>query len=179
MREWDDVQWRSKSGWKGRDLCHNVDGNAVRILSYYWRAETQELVGVVWFGPDAESHRGLCHGGAMTSLMDDVCGHTAFVSGVAPWCGATVQVNVSLKKPIKVGQVLRITGKVASVQKRKVKITAVLDDPSARGEVYALLDGLSINGIRLASEKSQENDAIAQRHWIDTASIRKDSMHTA
>ena len=32
------------------------------------------LTGIVRFGPEAESHRGLCHGGAMTSLMDDLCG---------------------------------------------------------------------------------------------------------
>ena len=30
--------------------------------------------GVVHFTPGAESHRGLCHGGAMTSVLDDVLG---------------------------------------------------------------------------------------------------------
>ena len=66
MREWDDTEWRRSSGWKGRDLIHNPEGGGVRVLSYHWRPATKELVGVVWFGPDAESHRGLCHGGAMT-----------------------------------------------------------------------------------------------------------------
>lgn len=177
MREWDDPAWRSGSGWKGRDLCHNPSGTGVRVLRYYWRPQARELVGVVWFGPDCESHRGLCHGGAMTSLMDDVCGHTAFVNGDAPWSGATVQVNVSLKKPVRVGQILRVTGKVESVQGKKVRVTAVLDDPdgatAAAGaardpEVYALLEGLSISGVRLASAKHMEDDAIAHRVWADT-----------
>jgi hypothetical protein len=34
---------------------------------------------------DIESHRGLCHGGAYTSLFDDFCGHISFISGNSPW----------------------------------------------------------------------------------------------
>ena len=29
---------------------------------YFWNESTQTLTGVVHFGPNAESHRGLCHG---------------------------------------------------------------------------------------------------------------------
>ena len=107
LREWEDEEWRHQSGWLGRDYIHNASSRAVRVLSYYYDDRSREMVGVVWFGPDAESHRRLCHGGAMSSLMDDFCGHCAFVTSDAPWSGATVQVNVALKKPVKVGSVLR------------------------------------------------------------------------
>jgi hypothetical protein len=110
LREWEDVAWRRANGWLGRDLCHNPDGRGVRVLEYYWDAGRAVLTGVVWFGPDCESHRGLCHGGAYTSLLDDVCGHYAFLRA-EPWHGATVQVNVSLKRPIRIGQVLRVVGR--------------------------------------------------------------------
>ena len=49
----------------------------------------------------------------MTSLMDDLCGHICFVSAISPWCGATVQVNCKLTKPVRVGDVLRVDGRVA------------------------------------------------------------------
>ena len=39
----------------------------------------------------------------MTSLMDDLCGHICFVAAAAPWCGATVQLNCKLMKPVHVG----------------------------------------------------------------------------
>ena len=110
LREWEDVAWRRANGWLGRDLCHDPDGKGVRVLEYYWDARSAVLTGVVWFGPNCESHRGLCHGGAYTSLLDDVCGHYAFLRA-EPWHGATVQVNVSLKKPIRIGQVLRVVGR--------------------------------------------------------------------
>ena len=169
-------------------MCHNREtGSAVVVLDYYVRpagAESgDELIGVVWFGPDAESHRGLCHGGAMTSLMDDICGHGAFIlAGGGPWSGATVQVNCSLKAPVKVGSVLRVTGRVAKRAGRKLHIHAVLDDggrssSGAAGDdedrggggrgggntVYAVLEGLSIAGVKLSSA----DDAVARRVWAD------------
>ena len=59
LREWEDLEWRKLNGWTGRDLCHNPHGSAVRVLSYYHNSTTNQMIGVVWFGPDAESHRGL------------------------------------------------------------------------------------------------------------------------
>jgi hypothetical protein len=57
------------------------------------------LRGIVHFTSAAESHKGLCHGGAMCSVFDDIIGWTAFsVTGVCiPWSGYTVEVNTRLK----------------------------------------------------------------------------------
>ncbi|KAL3935908.1 MAG: hypothetical protein SGBAC_008671 [Bacillariaceae sp.] len=177
LREWEDLKWRDSNGWQGRDLCHNPQGLGVRILHYYYSAVMKELVGVVWFGPHAESHRGLCHGGAMTLVMDDLCGHLAFLqSKNGPWSGATVQVNVSLKKPVPIGSTLRIIGKIQEQKGRKIYIHATLDDGgdvttseqgTAEGEnkkdpvVYATLEGLSIDGVKM----SQHEDPVSKRTW--------------
>ena len=68
MREWEDAEWRVQAGWKGTDLIHDPVGRGVQVLAYFWHAESLTLTGIARFGPAAESHRGLCHGGAMTSL---------------------------------------------------------------------------------------------------------------
>lgn len=54
MREWEDMGWRRRNGWVGRDLIHNTEGQAVRILHYFKRGS--DLLGVCHFGPEAESH---------------------------------------------------------------------------------------------------------------------------
>ena len=161
LREWEDEEWRRQSGWLGRDYIHNTNSKAVRVLSYYYDDRSREMVGVVWFGPDAESHRGLCHGGAMGSLMDDFCGHCAFVTSDAPWSGATVQVNVALKKPVKVGSVLRLVGRVTKRERRKAYVEAVLDDGGEDPEIFAKLEGLSIDGVQM----SEQEDEISKRQW--------------
>jgi len=161
LQEWTNEDWRKRMGWVGSDYCHNPSGKAVRILDYFWNKSEQTLTGIAWFGPLCESHRGLAHGGACTTAMDDLCGHIAFLAG-KPWEGATVQVNVTLKAPILIYSVLRIQGKV-SVEGRKRKVVATIDD--GEGKVYAVLEGLSLTGVRLSSQDEHASDEIAMRDW--------------
>ena len=69
----------------------------------------------------------------MLSLMDDFCGHMAFVD--KPWLWVTVQVNVSLKNLVKLGSVLQIHGRIQKKEGRKVHVEAVLDDGAEKEAV--------------------------------------------
>jgi acyl-coenzyme A thioesterase PaaI-like protein len=73
LPEWDDVQYRQQNGWHGSDLVHGIDA-AVRVVKYYYNIDAQRLVGICHFTRRAESHKGLCHGGSMCMIMDDVLG---------------------------------------------------------------------------------------------------------
>ena len=106
-----------------------------------------KLVGAAHFGPGAESHRGLCHGGTMCSLMDDVIGWTGFcATGVCkPWSGFTVQINTALKKPVNAGRVAAARGKVSeAIEGRKVSVRARLLDVD--GAIHCEAEGLVVLG---------------------------------
>ncbi|KAL1508448.1 hypothetical protein AB1Y20_004551 [Prymnesium parvum] len=177
LREWEDAAWRRRAGWLGTDLIHNPEGNGVQVVAYFWDAAALTLTGVVKFGPAAESHRGLCHGGAMTSLMDDLCGHICFFSSGTPWCGATVQVNCKLMKPVRVGDVHKLVGRIDRQETKekggkpltKVFISAEL--VGERGEVFASLEGLSIVPVVM----STIDDAVSKRSWISSDGVLRDS----
>ena len=85
------------------------------------------MAGIVHFTSKAESHQGFCHGGSMCSIMDDAIGWIAFcVTGECkPWTGFTVQINTSLKKPVRVGQILLLRIKILSF-KWKIRISYYL-----------------------------------------------------
>ena len=108
------------------------------------------LTGLVHFTSNAESHAGHCHGGGMTSVMDDVIGWTAFhASGTCvPWSGFTAQVNVSLKRPVAVGSYLKVVGKIVKYEGRKVWIHSELiaGECSGGGDdiVHCTAEGLVI-----------------------------------
>ena len=164
-REWEDAEWRAASGWKGSDLIHAPCGRGVQVLAYFWREADLTLTGIVRFGPDAESHRGLCHGGAMTSLMDDLCGHICFFAGPAPWCGATVKVNCNLSKPVRVGDVLKLIGRIDRRDdngkgRTKMYISATLVGED--GAKYCELDGLAITPVASA-RAARASRALARR----------------
>ncbi len=104
------------------------------------------LVGIAVFSPQAESHRGLCHGGTHCALMDDAIGWMGFcVSGqVQPWSGYTVQVNTALKKGVPVGSVLKLESWVVRKEgSRKYWINARLSN-AISGAVHCEAEGLFI-----------------------------------
>ena len=72
----------------------------------------------------------------MTSVMDDIIGWTAFhVTGKClPWSGFTAQVNVTLKKPVAVGSVLKIVGRVEKYERRKVWVQSTLTAVQESGD---------------------------------------------
>jgi acyl-coenzyme A thioesterase PaaI-like protein len=174
--EWQDDNgaYRSKHGWQGKDLVH--DKNApVRVWNYFvqygpgiltssqeWKESDLSkeqgqkhcerggvgtvLTGIAHFTPRAESHAGFCHGGSMTSLLDDVIGWVSFlVTGQCrPWTGFTVQVNSSLKRPIPVDSVLLVTAKITAVERRKVSVEASIIDPNDDDAVHAFGTGLVV-----------------------------------
>ncbi|KAI2512254.1 Thioesterase superfamily [Fragilaria crotonensis] len=136
VAEWELMDYREKNGWKGRDMVH--DENApVRIHQYFVKygngigdlergGEGTALTGIVHFSPKAESHRGVCHGGSMTAVMDDVVGWVAFLaSGTCqPWSGYTVQINTSLRKAIPVDSWLLVSGTITKVEGGKSRSMA-------------------------------------------------------
>ena len=148
LPEWDNgAAWRRQNGFKGSDYVHGARA-AVHVPRYYLRGVAggvgSKLVGAAHFGPGAESHRGLCHGGTMCSLMDDVIGWTGFCATGAcePWSGFTVQINTALKKPVEVGSWLRLEGEITAIDGRKVSVKARL--LSADGDVHCEAEGLVV-----------------------------------
>lgn len=144
--------YRSSNGWRGSDLCHSKS-SPVRISHYAIKYADggigTTLTGVCHFTPSAESHAGFCHGGSMTSVMDDIIGWVAFhVTGKCiPWSGFTAQINVSLKRPIGVGSYLKIVGEVSKWEGRKVWVSASLLSVQEDGEddvVHCTSEGLVI-----------------------------------
>lgn len=172
VQEWVDEEWRVKEGgFQGYDFCHSRQA-AVRVVDYIMlpagngmtdakqekdvnvhslgseKGSTEQffprLVGVAYFSPRAESHRGLCHGGSFCALMDDIIGWLGFCTSgeVRPWSGYTVQVNTALRKPVKVGSVLRLEAWVDRKEgNRKYWIKSKLIDHDS-GEVHCEGDGL-------------------------------------
>jgi acyl-CoA hydrolase len=84
--------------------------------------------------------------------MDDVVGWTAFhVTGrCRPWSGYTVQVNVTLKRPVAVGSYLTVCGHIVKWEGRKVWVQSKLvstredEDESSEEIVHCTAEGLVI-----------------------------------
>jgi len=154
----DAFAYRGKNGWQGKDLIHDISA-PVRIREYWVKWGQGQgiegfskggvgtvLTGVVVYTERAESHIGYCHGGSMCSVLDDVIGWCAFLTTgkCVPWSGFTVQINTSLKKPIKVKSTLLVRGVIKSIERRKVSVEAELINPATGNTIHASGIGLVV-----------------------------------
>ena len=155
LREWEDLEWRKAAGWLGRDYIHGEGDGGVKVRCYFYNHSERSLTGVVEFSKNCESHRGLCHGGSMTSLFDDILGHLAFIyAGTKPWDGATVKVNCDLMKPVRIGSVLEVSGRVTRRERKKVFIEAVLREgelQDGKEVVYARMEGICLQPVEMST----------------------------
>lgn len=146
------IEYRVKYGHDLQETHHDQHMHSDEThdnLSYKRGGVGTSIRGIVHFTSAAESHKGLCHGGGMCSVFDDVIGWTAFcVSGkCVPWSGYTVEVNTRLMKPVPLGAWLEISCTVTKVDRRKVYLHATLANHKASndgGSIYASADGLVI-----------------------------------
>ena len=148
--------YRRNNGWKGSDYIHGPD-SPVKIIDYFVSygdgyetlargGEGTTLTGIVYFSSKAESHKGVCHGGAMAAVLDDVIGWAGFCATgeCRPWSGYTVQINSSFRKPIPVDNYLLACGTISQITGRKVSVLATILDPANDDIVHAEGDGLVI-----------------------------------
>jgi acyl-coenzyme A thioesterase PaaI-like protein len=160
----DGCSYRQGNGWQGNDFIHSVN-SAVRIIEYVVFDKLNDesnphvdvdeenmryiLVGLVHYTPAAESHKGYCHGGSMTAVMDDVLGWAGFCCDpdhtdgpvIVPWSGFTVQVDCSLRKPIPVNAMLKVTACVVKKEGRKIFVKGNISDPESN-DVHCEAKGL-------------------------------------
>ena len=94
----------------------NPNGRRLRA-DYFVDKVGRNLIGVAVFGDEAEGLPGLAHGGAITSLIDDALGTTAWLAG---HYAMSLNLNVDFRRVIRLGVPVRLDASVSRVEGRKV-----------------------------------------------------------
>lgn len=103
-------------------------GNRLRVR-YYKRKGDENLVGKVWFGPEAEGPPGHAHGGSMAAVLDEVMGACAWMKGHTV---LAAQLTTNFRNPLPLGTIAHFEATVDRVEGRKVYTTGRLADESGK-----------------------------------------------
>ena len=126
---------------KNKNMCFACGENNPIGLHLDFAIDNKKQESSATFVPKAE-HQGysdIIHGGILALVMDEAMVKLAFQLGLN---AVSVNFNVNLRKPAKVGDKLKVQGKILSHEGRKIKAEAKLTD--ARGEIVADATGLLI-----------------------------------
>jgi uncharacterized protein (TIGR00369 family) len=85
-----------------------------------------------------EGYDGTVHGGIVTALLDETMGWAIFHQGI--W-GVTARINVTFRRPVPVGEELRVVGEVARNRSRAIETKGTVSR-ATDGEVLAEAEAL-------------------------------------
>jgi len=110
-----------------------------------------------------QGYDGTLHGGVVAALLDETMGWAIFHQGI--W-GVTAKLNVTYRRPVPVGEELRITGEVVRDRGRGIELHGAVARASD-GEVLAEAEGLFLRmpdetRRRLEQQYSSAADAFAR-----------------
>ena len=75
--------------------------------------------------PRFQSWAGMAHGGIVSLMLDEAVGWAAWHAGHP---GVTGRLQVSLRRPLKLGERVRIVGKVENIRRTLVYVSAVVEN---------------------------------------------------
>lgn len=79
-----------------------------------------------------QSWAGMAHGGMVALMLDEAVGWAAWHAGHP---GVTGRLQVSYRRPLKLGETVRIVGKVENVRRTLVYVTAYVENRDDRSRV--------------------------------------------
>ncbi|GAB5489985.1 MAG: PaaI family thioesterase [Phototrophicaceae bacterium] len=95
-----------------------VGGNWINGFGVSFSLEGDAYVAHYTFKPHQQGPHNIAHGGAVAALLDEAMTATVFKSGLGP--AFTVNLNVSYRAPIYIGEQISIFGKIRSIDGRKI-----------------------------------------------------------
>lgn len=133
--------------------------NPFGLHSSFYELENKELVCVFTPSDQHQSYPGRLHGGITTAILDETIGRAIMVLHKEMLWGVTVEFATKFKKPIPLGQKLRVVGRITSDTSRFFEGTGELLLPD--GVVAATGHG---KYIKMPLEKIADFDA-AEQEW--------------
>lgn len=92
--------------------------NPLGLKAQFYVSETKELIAI--FKPDEmhQSYPGRLHGGIASTTLDETIGRTILNHYEYEVWGVTIELNVKFRKPIELGQELKVIGRITKDEKR-------------------------------------------------------------
>ena len=133
-----------------------TQGDDPLLRAYFFLRKDGKIVScVAKASSQAGGAAGAVHGGLITSIVDQVCGISAFGSGII---GVTLTLSMSFKKLLPVDQWFEVTARIGQKEGRKLKVSCVVHEIGNEAKVFVEAESLFLQRDRdYVSEKVKSN----------------------
>ncbi len=88
--------------------------NPFGLKGAFYEIENGDLVGIFKAREEHQGYPDIIHGGMTTAILDETIGRAIMIKEKNNYWGFTAEITVRFKKPVPVGQELRVVGRITS-----------------------------------------------------------------
>lgn len=110
--------------------CGQLNPDGLQLK--FERADDGTSVAFYEVPPRFQSWSGMAHGGIVSLMLDEAVGWAAWHAGHP---GVTARLQVSLRRPLKLGEKVRIVGQVENVRRNLVYVKALIENADDHSRV--------------------------------------------
>lgn len=111
--------------------------NPLSLKSRFYELENGELVSIFVADEHHQGYPGRMHGGMATAILDETIGRTVMHSSEGEIWGVTIDLQVSFKKPVPIGEEIKVVGRITKQGSRIFEGTGELYLPDGTVAVSA------------------------------------------
>lgn len=132
--------------------------NRYGLKAQFYETENDEIVAIFKGEEEHQGYPGRLHGGVAAAILDETIGRAINIKSENELWGVTLELKVKYKKPIPLGEELKVFGRLNHVDKRLFKGTGEIINPD--GVIAATAEGLYMKFPidKIADFDKEEND---------------------
>lgn len=113
--------------------------NKYGIHAHFYITENQELIALFTPAEEHQSYPGRLHGGIASAVLDETIGRAILNRYKEEVWGVTIELNVKFKKPIPLGEALKVVGRITTENSRMFEGTGEI--VLANGDIAVTAQG--------------------------------------
>jgi acyl-coenzyme A thioesterase PaaI-like protein len=132
--------------------------NDFGLHANFYETDTNELVALITPSEKHQGYPGRMHGGIAVTILDETIGRSVRNNKDEQIWGVTLELKTKFRKPIPLGQELKIVGRVTSEGNRSFEGTGEIVLPN--GEIAVSAEGkyMKVDIKRIANESRVDDD---------------------
>ncbi len=92
--------------------------NDFGLKASFYELENDELLAMFTPGYHHQGYPGRLHGGIISTILDETIGRAVMIEHKDAFWGVTLEITVRLKKPVPLGETIRVLGRITKDSRR-------------------------------------------------------------
>jgi len=132
--------------------------NDFGLRAQFYETDNKELVALIIPSEQHQGYPGRMHGGIAATILDEIIARSITIGKEEQLWGVTLELKTKFRKPVPLGEQLKVVGRVTNEGTRSFEGTAEIILPNGETAVSAEGKYIKLNSDKIANDQFVKNE---------------------